>query len=95
MKIINQLIHNKRIRLSIVLLISGSLFLVWGIDIMFFDEPSVFFDNYRYQIIVSNGTLQLIIGIGFLIGGIIHFRTRNVIEKPKTKEKRQNWLKHY
>ena len=95
MKIINQLIHNKRIRLSIILFITGSIFFVFGIDRLLFGEPSVFMDNYRYQIIVSNGTIQLIMGIGFMIGGVIHFRKRNEKERPRIKEKRQNWLKHY
>ena len=94
MKESNYLKRNKRIRLTFIFLITGSLFLVWAIDRLFFSEPSVFMNNYRYQITVSNGTIQLIIGIGFIIGGIIQFRIRNDIVKQK-KEKRKNWLKHY
>lgn len=49
---------------------------------------------YPFQRIISDGSFQLILGLGFMVGGVIKLRNRNKIEpKPKWK-KRENWLKH-
>jgi hypothetical protein len=85
----------KNLQIALIFVI-GLILIVDGVYCFIFKEPIIhIMENGRYpfQGIVSNGSFQLILGLGFMVGGIIKFRNRHKIEpKPKWK-KRENWTK--
>lgn len=92
----NSSFKRKRIiRQSIILLVIGLLITAIGLYTLFFKEPVVFINSYRNQLTVSDGSLELLIGLGFIIGSLMRYLYRNENEEKKNHEKRKNWLKHH
>jgi len=91
----NQLKRKKKKRQIFILLLIGLLITLVGLDLLLFKEPSVYIGSYRNLLTVSNGTIELIVGFGFIIGGVIKYFHRNEKEVNESQKKRKNWLKHY
>ena len=78
-----------------ILLIFSIGFILLGIGFynLIFADPIVYFTtNGRtpFQLKVANGTIELILGLGCIIGSVIRWRTRNQIEPKRKWIKRNN-----
>jgi hypothetical protein len=89
---------NRKYLFTLLFLAIGLTLTILGVNMMLFEKPSIYTmttGRYPYQMIVANGTIELIVGLGFILGGIIRWRNRNKIEQKHKLKKRENWLKHF
>ena len=87
---INQIINR-----TILLMVVGFVLLTWGFLKYFFTSPTIGYSNRIHEFVIENGTIQIILGIGVIIGGILTYRQRyKIINDKKNNKKIKNWLKY-
>lgn len=81
----------------IILLSFGLILTFIGLLMLLFEKPSIYNligGRYPNQLVVENGLLELITGLGFILGSILTFRSKNKKMQKHKWEKRDNWLKY-
>lgn len=67
-------LNKKKIKERIIVLFAlGLILFAWGL--IKFLSPGIGYSNRIHQFYINNGTLQVLLGIGFILGSYIQFRS--------------------
>jgi hypothetical protein len=73
---------------SIFVLIIGIILLTIGFTFFFKKEPQIAINLRFLQLVIVNGSLEIILGLGFIIGGIYTFINRTKLTKDETSRRK-------